>query len=438
MAPQAAQRASRLPSGAPPDIGRRIRQARQERGLSLAQLGQSELTRGFLSAVETGRSGISLQALSLVAERLGLPITYFIGDTASSAEALSEFLLNEAENALRSQNAAEALRRVEEAPEFGPHRSRHLWLRGWAMIQLGKAREAISILEEAAALAEAGNDSRHHVHVRYTLGLAFATAANLPAAMAAFQRTYDLVSGSLDDPALLGRVTVCIGHVLYEQGKYDLALAQYARARDLFDTLRDFDNLAAVYTGLSRIYRQEGNLHDALRYSRLSLGIFEAKHDQREAAHELSNMAARYEEMGDTEQAIATANDAIARAQLGHSPDIEALARSTLAAVYLRLGQPDQVAAQAEQIEQLGLGEGDRGYLDSLIVLARAAELAKDSAQADQLYQRALEGLKAAGIHGRYASVALTYSEALRARGDVQGALEFAVEAARSLAGRPA
>src|SRR5947209_4826312 len=64
----------------PTDVGQRLRRARQEKGLSLAQLGGTELTRGFLSAVETGRSSISLKALSLVAHRLGLPVSYFTDD----------------------------------------------------------------------------------------------------------------------------------------------------------------------------------------------------------------------------------------------------------------------------------------------------------------------------------------------------------------------
>ena len=53
------------------DLGQRIRAARQERGLSLAQVGGQDLSRSFLSAVEHGRTRISLRALSIVAERLG-------------------------------------------------------------------------------------------------------------------------------------------------------------------------------------------------------------------------------------------------------------------------------------------------------------------------------------------------------------------------------
>jgi len=59
-------------------VGRRIRAARQERHLSLAELGGEELSRSFLSLVERGQTRISLRALAIVAHRLGLPLSYFV------------------------------------------------------------------------------------------------------------------------------------------------------------------------------------------------------------------------------------------------------------------------------------------------------------------------------------------------------------------------
>lgn len=69
------------------EIGRRIRRARQEQGLTLAQVGGSELSRSFLCAVELGRSRISLRALEIVARRLGLSVShFFVGDIQANQE----------------------------------------------------------------------------------------------------------------------------------------------------------------------------------------------------------------------------------------------------------------------------------------------------------------------------------------------------------------
>src|SRR5438067_2387346 len=67
-------------SGLQQSIGERIRSARRQRNMSLAELGDGNLSRSFLSLVERGHTRISLHALELVAERLQLPLGYFVDE----------------------------------------------------------------------------------------------------------------------------------------------------------------------------------------------------------------------------------------------------------------------------------------------------------------------------------------------------------------------
>lgn len=78
--PSSARQTATHAPGLAADVGHRIRTARQESGLTLAQLGGEDLTRGFLSSVEIGRSSISLKALALIAKRLGLPMACFVDE----------------------------------------------------------------------------------------------------------------------------------------------------------------------------------------------------------------------------------------------------------------------------------------------------------------------------------------------------------------------
>ncbi len=89
-----------VPDSVSQRVGQRIRHVRQERGLSLAQLGGKDLTRGFLSSVELGRSSISLQALALVARRLGVPIAYFVDDAPERPVSSTQLSVNHAAAAL--------------------------------------------------------------------------------------------------------------------------------------------------------------------------------------------------------------------------------------------------------------------------------------------------------------------------------------------------
>ena len=59
----------------------RVRQARNEAGLSLAQVVGDQVSRTFLHLIETGRSRPSQAVLSLIARRTGRPLSYFLATT---------------------------------------------------------------------------------------------------------------------------------------------------------------------------------------------------------------------------------------------------------------------------------------------------------------------------------------------------------------------
>ena len=60
-----------------PIIPSRIRQARVERGLSLADLAGAEVSRAFIHQLEQGLARPSLQVLEMIAQRTGKSLTYF-------------------------------------------------------------------------------------------------------------------------------------------------------------------------------------------------------------------------------------------------------------------------------------------------------------------------------------------------------------------------
>jgi transcriptional regulator with XRE-family HTH domain len=57
-------------------IGRELRRQRRAKGLTQASLG-APLTRGFVSAVERGKTIPSIPALALLADRLRVPLDVF-------------------------------------------------------------------------------------------------------------------------------------------------------------------------------------------------------------------------------------------------------------------------------------------------------------------------------------------------------------------------
>ncbi len=71
------------------ELGLRLKQARQEAGLSQRQLCGERITRNMLSQIENGLAQPSMDTLRYLAARLGKPVSYFLEeDTASANQGL--------------------------------------------------------------------------------------------------------------------------------------------------------------------------------------------------------------------------------------------------------------------------------------------------------------------------------------------------------------
>lgn len=66
------------------ELGQKLRQARQERGLSQRQLCGELITRNMLSQIENGSARPSMDTLCALAERLGKPVSYFLEEGSAN------------------------------------------------------------------------------------------------------------------------------------------------------------------------------------------------------------------------------------------------------------------------------------------------------------------------------------------------------------------
>jgi transcriptional regulator with XRE-family HTH domain len=68
----------------------RVRQARMDAGLSLADVAGEEVSRTFIHFVESGQSRPSRRVLELIAQRTGKPLKYFVRPKGQNESARSE------------------------------------------------------------------------------------------------------------------------------------------------------------------------------------------------------------------------------------------------------------------------------------------------------------------------------------------------------------
>ena len=102
-------------------LGQRIRSRRKELGFTQSQLGGEELTKGFISLIERGRTKPSIETLILLAGRLQRSVGYFLEeDTQLSLQALKIMLIS-AWVSLKRGEFTQAAEAFEQARGIAQH-----------------------------------------------------------------------------------------------------------------------------------------------------------------------------------------------------------------------------------------------------------------------------------------------------------------------------
>src|ERR1700732_3576752 len=70
-----------------------VKQARQEAGMSLAQVGKGRVTAPAIFLIETGRTRPSLPTLEHIARRTGKPVEYFLADPGGGSDETKDGLV---------------------------------------------------------------------------------------------------------------------------------------------------------------------------------------------------------------------------------------------------------------------------------------------------------------------------------------------------------
>jgi len=157
-------------------LGQRIRRARLERGLSLAQVAGADFSRAFLNQVEMGRSQPSTRVLRVIAARLGQPVDHLLG----GPELDREIAVERGRLALAKGSPRRALELLAGAlEERSPLGSDARLCAAEALIELGREEEAGRLISDEERLLRARGDAHR---LRRLQGLLSGRAVRLDAA----------------------------------------------------------------------------------------------------------------------------------------------------------------------------------------------------------------------------------------------------------------
>ena len=254
-----------------------VKQARQEAGLSLAQVGKGHVTAPAIFLIETGRTRPSLPTLEHIARRTGKPVEFFLADPGGVSDEAKDGLV-ELESLLAHGQYQEAIELGQKllslgssAHRLGPIRY-HL---ARAYLQMGKPEPAGALLRQASAHFESVGDV---LMLAECLGseASLAYMTQQPGAVVIAERALALCRSLKPIPeSTESRLLGVLASAQLSAGAWEKAMELYNEAIEVAGSLQDLRRLALSYHGLSYAYREMGQTEAAIRYAHRSVALLE-------------------------------------------------------------------------------------------------------------------------------------------------------------------
>jgi tetratricopeptide (TPR) repeat protein len=348
-------------------LGQRIRELRESRGLTQAQLAGREFTKGFISLLERDRAKPSLDSLAVLARRLGTSVDALLAGEGNPADMAAHALLMlarraaeredldeadqylqmaevlarrhglaEADREIRVLRATHAVGRrdydaawaaLEDArpvmEQAGDHwrLGRVLSLMGLVQLRRRQFAQSRQLLEQALVTlraARAGRDPAR-VDALISLGSVLVYLGRLEEA----RRRYEEAASSYvasRDLRLRGKALWGLGVVLRNMRQYDQARRYLLDARDAFEAAEDLENLMRVTQNLGRAFLEDGQPREALRHLEHALRVADRLNRPTDRASILTELARAWHAVGETAQALDVAGRALEAAQRAGDP----------------------------------------------------------------------------------------------------------------------
>lgn len=425
-------------------VGTNIREVRTKLGLTQAQLAAPEFSISYISAIERGKIRPSLKALSILAKRLDVPLTFLLeGSPAGAAEARAvgyspadsgpdqriDVDLLQASVLVQQrafQQAAELLAPIQPERITTDQVYRLYLLRGQIHLGQNEYQEAVVALRAAVTQGEGLNDIEYIERARNLLGKAYFLLYNYTLAMENHLRCNNAIeNGHINDPVFSLDVYSNLANDYFRLGDLEKAVTFYNRAlATLEEVTRDSKSYAQKYMEISQRYKSVGKLTIARDYAMKSLAIYEMRDEQRLIGLTHQRLGKALEKQNDLDGAEKEYRQAITIERELDDDIAASLCYTSLAELLLKRGQVKQAESEAQEALNYARASNDaQTQGQALIALAQIRHNAGDFAAADELFTQALQLLDASNAHEIAAAAYSRYGKLLEDRGDITGSL---------------
>jgi tetratricopeptide (TPR) repeat protein len=412
-----------------------VRRARQEAGLSLAQVAEGEVTRAAIHMVETGKMRPSMRTLQLIARKTKRPISYFLSGGGATEEQRRD--REEIERLVTTEDFAGAIelgeRVLEERPPPGIEADVRFFL-GRAYVRTGDGQRARPHLVQAREFFEEARDLWMTAEALDQEACALHLLGDPRTIARALQALDACEQIKPTPPALLVRIHLNLGSHHYRINEWERARRFYERGLELASLAPNIRLMAALHGELGLTQQRLGNFSSALSHARKSHSLYAGSMDITNLVRAEANLGEILLMQGELDAAAPHLKRALQLCdERGLGGHFKLPSLTTLAELHIARGEFDEAEPLLHEVTRAAQAQGGRPHLATALRLSGRFRLKSgDLEVADQLFTAAIAMFQALHQDEELSESHAEYAEALGAQGRLEEAIEHWRAAMRS------
>lgn len=447
-------------------LAQRLRTARLAANLTQQELAGETFSKSYISAVEQGRMIPSIPSLSVLAARLGVAMSYLLGEIdmdlskaverrpeapqqgrppAPAQESQVQQVLAEAEQSIRQRQPAQALELLRNLDQpfinqLMKQYPRWYMLMGWSLILQYQVQEARDVLQQGLQLVETQRQApgakdqylREQAEwLRYFQGLSY--CMNDQPAQSLYHHRQGLTAirdGIIQSHELMQLTYKGLGNATLALGYYREAVVFFTLAKRHGLDVHDPRAGGLILWGLAIAHKFLGEMSEAKDAFIQAAQIFEQLGEKTLVAQLRSMIAPLLIDLQHYDEAEDILRQALGAAQRDGDEHTRGIVLANMAALHLANGKLERAIRSVHDALEALQGKEDYQTTGQLYVtLARAYELQDDTAAEEQARKTAIEHFSKTENEGLLRQAQMRYAEFLAAQGGYQKAYEQVAQA---------
>ena len=267
-------------------LGEKIKRKRKEYNLTLKELAGDRITPGQISLVESGKSNPSMDLLEYLATTLNTSIEYLMESEETQAESICKYFENIAQCYILNNDLNGAEKYIEKSLYYAEkysleyRKAKNLYFRSIVFMTKGEIGLAQQFFLSANVIFIKSGSFEDVVNTFLKLGEISLKLKAYRSASSYFKQAENVFGDNdIGNDFLLGGIYYYIAFTYFKLDILDKAINYSYLAKEKFIQLNHKQEYAKVLLLLSKEYSEQGDINNAIKYSKKTLNLFKEIND---------------------------------------------------------------------------------------------------------------------------------------------------------------